>query len=182
MYTKLAAAAVLSSALMLGLTACGTSGAPSGGPAPATSDAATTPAPTKTAASQNAKFGETYKWSDGLAVTISAPQPFTPSQYAAGVTAGQQNLIFTITINNGTTQNVDAGLSQMTLTSGGTAASSITEIGGPQGDVTGLGPQTPVLPGQSVSWKAAFSVANPADLTSQFSITDFNHKPAIFTS
>ena len=182
MHKHLVSAVVLSGALVLGLTACGTSGSPSSAPATSGTPGSSASPSAPAAASQNAKFGGTFTWSDGLAVTISAPQPYTPSDYAAGVVAGQQHIVFTITVKNGTSANVDTTLSQMTVTSGGTAASSITDINGPQGDVTGMGPQTPVLPGQTVSWKAAFSVANPADLTSQFSFTDFNHKPAIFTS
>lgn len=169
---------VTAAALLIGLTACGTSGKPSA-EAPAKAEH-TTSAPTKTPASENAKFGQSYKWSDGLVVAISVPQPYEPTASAAGAVAGAQNILFKITVTNGTNENVDASMTQFSLTSGGTAAGAISDIEGAAGD--GFGPQTPVLPGQSVSWNSAWSVKDVNDLTAQFQFVDFTHKPAIFTN
>ncbi|GAA4166375.1 hypothetical protein GCM10022286_30940 [Gryllotalpicola daejeonensis] len=136
----------------------------------------------KPAAKENPKFGQTYKWSDGLAVTISAPAAYTPSQYASGVVPGQANVIFTITLKNGTTQPVDPAFAGGDLNSGGVAGSNIVEVAGPQGDINEYPlSSAKLLPGQSLSWKAAYSVKDPNDLTLDFAISDFLHDDAIFT-
>src|SRR4051794_20562957 len=45
----------------------------------------TTTAPPTTTTTQpaNPKLGQTFKWDDGLSVTVGAPAPYTPSEYAA---------------------------------------------------------------------------------------------------
>jgi hypothetical protein len=183
MFKKLFAGAVLSAALIAGLTACGTSGAPSSDSKPAAAQTQTS-SPSATPASQNAKFGQSYKWKDGVEVTISAAQPYTPTSpdidAIAGGPATDKDIIFKITLKNGSNANVDASIAQLSLTSGGTAAINVADIQGAAG--IGMGPSTPILPGQSVSWNAAFRVSNPADLTGQFTLTDFDHQPAIFTN
>lgn len=185
MFKKIIVAAALSAALITGLTACGTTGAPSSDTSPvATHTSAPASKSAAPSASKNAKFGSSYKWSDGVEVTISAAQPYTPSNseidQIAGGPATDKDIFFTITLHNGSQQNVDASTSQLTLTSGGTEANSEPDAAGPAG--LGMGPQTPILPGQTVTWKAAFRVANPDDLTGQFDLTDFTHQPAIFTN
>ena len=49
----------------------------------AESAALSSPSADDAAASANPKFGDTYTWKDGLAVTISVPTPYTPSESAA---------------------------------------------------------------------------------------------------
>lgn len=169
---------ITAAALLIGLTACGTNGKPSSDPAPVTKTV--TSAPAKPAPAQNATFGNSYKWDDGLSVSISAPAPYTPTPEAAGMVTGDSNIVFTIAVTNNTQENIDASVAQFNLTSGGVAASAVADLSGPAG--TGFGPQTPILPGQTVSWQSAWSVKDVSDMTAQFNIEDFTHKAAIFTN
>lgn len=147
-----------------------------------TSHSSTSPsAAAKAPVAKTAKFGQTYTWNDGLSITVSAPQPYTPSTYAAGTVSGEQNIVFTYTIKNGTKDTFDPTLAEANLNSGGVAASGITDIGGANGNVTGAAPQGKLLPGQSVSWKDAWAVKDPNDLTLTFTLNDFLHTDAIFT-
>lgn len=176
MFKKLITAVALSSALVAGLTACGgTSGAPSSDSTPA---AHTSSAPAKTPASQNAKFGQSYKWSDGVEVTISAPTPYTPTAAAAGAVAGDQNVVFKITLTNGSKANIDPSIANLSLNSGGVAASNIIDLMNSAFNV----PQAPVLPGQSISWSLAYSVKDASSLTGQFDLDDLTHSAAVFTN
>lgn len=165
---------VTAAAMLIGLTACGAShdeGATK--PAAVTTN---TPAPTKTQESSVAHFGQTYTYDDGLKLTVAAPVPYTPSQSSAGAVAGQTNLKFHYTIFNGTKEPYDPTLVQGQLNSGGSAASSITDI---EQNIF-LAPQGSLLPGQQIGWDEAFSVANPDDLTMTVTL-DFSHKDALFT-
>jgi len=175
---KFLAAAVISAALLTGLTACGSSGHIESGSTTNTATSKPAAAPSK-APETNPHFGQAYVYDDGLSVSVSAPQPYTPSPNAAGATAAT-NLIFTITVKNGTKENFDPSLMLNSLNSGSTAASVITDLQGPQGDVTGFAPQTPLTPGQSVSFKTAYSVADANDLTMSIKLTDFKHKDLLF--
>lgn len=178
---KILASVVLTGALIAGLTACGTSGAPSSDTKPVATHSASASPSQAPAASQNAKFGSSYKYTDGIEVTISTPQPFTPSASAAGTVPGDQNVVFKITVTNNSKSNVDASTSEFSLTSGGVAASAISDLENPAaGD--GFGPQTPILPGQSVSWQNAWAVKSTSDLTGSFNLEDFQHNAAIFTN
>src|SRR5689334_4341570 len=89
-------------------------------PAPTTSSAApTTPANTPAA------FGQTKIYTDGIAVTVTAPQPYTPSASAAGVQAGESAFVVTITITNGTSGNFDPAVVRVSAQGGGVEASEI---------------------------------------------------------
>lgn len=169
-----AIAAVLISSL--GLAGCSVEGTNAGTVTHHSSSAAVS-TPTAKPASNVLKFGETYKYTDGVSISVGAPQPFSPQAYAAGVTAGTP-LDFTVTITNGSTKQFTP-LSYPTLTSAGTQASEITDIGNPIGNV-GDAPNSVLLPGQSISWIIAFDVTTPGDLTLQAQ-PSVEYEAAIFT-
>ena len=68
------------------------------------------PAAEEPAAPVNPTFGESYEWEDGLVVTISAPEPFTPSEYAYVGEPSAAYLTFNVTIVNGSAVNYDPTL------------------------------------------------------------------------
>lgn len=121
------------------------------------------------------QFGETIEYEDGLGLSVSAPQPYTPTQYAAGGDA-PNNIVFNVKITNNTTAPYEPGV-YGTLASGGAEASQIFDT------ANGLdgGPMTPVLPGQTVEWAVGFNVIDPADLTYSVS-PSFDYNAAIFTT
>ena len=123
-------------------------------------------------------FGDTMIWEDGLELTVAAPEPYTPTEFAAGADQAS-NLAFTLTIVNNTTENFEPAVFSR-LSSAGQEGSQIFDIAADGGQI-GLPPTTVVLPGESVSWQEAWSVADANSLT--FQITpNFDYEDAIFTN
>lgn len=175
---------VIFAALALMLTGCGTTpaatSAPSASPslatpveAPATSDA---PAPEEN--SMLKTFSEAMTWDDGISISVSAPTAFNAGEYAAGVTPGLKQVVFKIVLTNGTKTALKPSV-YSTVSSGGSEATSIFDTGNPLGDISG-GPKTAILPGKTVQWLEAYSVADAKDITFQIS-PSFSHEDAIFT-
>lgn len=166
--------------LALSLTACDTKD--KGEITPAQSETTqSAPAEDETAPepeTTNPKFGDTYTWPDGVALTISAPQEFTPGEYAAGTVEGQPAVAYDITINNGGDKDIESIIVYITGTSGGQEIKSIFD------SENGIDvPQATILPGQSLTWKVAYSVADPSDITMTVAIQDdFSRDKVHFTS
>jgi hypothetical protein len=130
----------------------------------------------------NLVFGDTMTWDDGVALTVSAPEAYTPSAFAVGSTLAS-NVVFTMTITNNSTENLQP-VPFPTLTSGGQEASQIFDVGEDlegNGDDVGIPPTAIVPPGGSVSWRVAWSVADPASLTMEAS-PSFAYANATFTN
>lgn len=126
----------------------------------------------------NLAFGDTMVWDDGVELGVSAPEPFTPTEYASGADL-PNNIVFTITITNNSDANLEP-LAYSRLSSGGQEGSQIFDIDNPAGDIS-MAPTTVILPGQSVTWKEAWSVADPASLTMQIA-PSWDYEDAIFTT
>lgn len=176
-------------ALLLALTGCATeSGAPNdpGEAAPTgTNRPAETTEPEPAAEPEpeptpepvaNPKFGETYTWEDGLALTVSQPEPFTPGEWAAKDEAPAY-VKFTITVVNGTGENFDPAMVYPTVQSANVEATTVYDsdagLGGP--------PSTTLLPGREAVFAVGFGVNDPADLVMEIA-PSWDHQPAIFTS
>ena len=112
------------------------------------------------------RFGETMTWDDGVALTVSVPEPYTPSEFAVGATR-ENTVVFTLTITNNSTEDLQP-LPLPTLSSGDQEVSQVFDIGsdvfGP-GDDVGIPPTATVEPGGSVSWRVAWSLDDPSSLT-----------------
>ncbi|MCJ1710365.1 hypothetical protein MT344_04100 [Clavibacter michiganensis subsp. phaseoli] len=150
---------VLSAAIALSLTAC-TGGAPDANPAAGSNrpaESASTEPAVEEAKSTNSVFGETYTYTDGLSVTIGAPQPLTPGEYAA--TGEEPNFLsFDVTVVNGTDGNYDPALFYVTLQSANAEAGGVYDV-----DINN-NPQTSLLPGREVTWKIGYGVLDTNDL------------------
>lgn len=121
-------------------------------------------------------FGETYQWSDGIAVTIGPATPFTPSAAAAGAGTGA-HVMFDVTVVNGTSANYEPAIFSVSMQSGNTEASQVFDVDPELGGA----PSTVLLPGREVTFKIGFAVADPADLVMEVQ-PGFEYDPAIFTS
>ncbi len=135
---------------------------------------------TTSAEPATAKFGgEAFTFRNGLGgVAVSVPPAFTPSVSAAGLEPGDQAVVFTITIVNGSTENYDPpALFSTSLQSGNREASEIFDT---PNNVGGGSPSTAVLPGRESEFQVAYSVTNPTDLVMQVS-PGFEYRDAIFT-
>ena len=127
-------------------------------------------------------FGETMTWDDGVALTVSAPEPYTPSDFAVGATEAN-NVVFTLTITNNSTEDL-LPLPFPALSAGDQEVSQIFDIGSDladPGDDVGIPPTATVEPGGSVSWRAAWSVDDPSLLTLQVA-PSFLYPSATFTN
>lgn len=143
----------------------------------ATTTTTTPAAEATTEAATNPVFGDSYAWDDGLKITVSAPTEVAPSKYAAGVTAGWTNLAWTITIENGTSENYDPSMIYITVAAGGQEGTEIYDT-----DWTGA-PTSTILPGNTLSWAVAYSVADAASV--QLSVEDvlaMDKNEVIFTN
>lgn len=128
--------------------------------------------------SSNPHFGDTYTWPDGLEVTISQPVEYTPSEYAVGAVEGETALAYDVTITNGTKEDVESLGINFTVASGGQEGTAIFDTDG------GVEmPTSTILPGKSLTWKIAYSVADPTDVQiSVDNLTDFSSPKVHFTS
>ena len=123
-------------------------------------------------------FGETNVWQNGVQLSVSAPEPYTPSEFAAGADL-PDNLVFTMTIRNDSSENLEPTPFPK-LSSGGQEASQIFDVSA-EGQAVSVPPTTVIEPGQSVTWRAAWSVADPNALTMQVA-PSFEYQDAIFTN
>lgn len=182
---RISAAVILLSALVL--TGCSVEeGAPAtdepsgtnrpADDAPAEADDAEPAVEETTPPVTNPTFGQAYTWDDGLSLTIGAPEPFTPSEYAAGITDGATNVKFTVTIVNGTDKNFEPAATYLTVQSGNTEASQIFD----SENGAGTGPSTALLPGREATFSVGFSVADPADIVMDASV-GWDYDSVIYT-
>lgn len=125
------------------------------------------------------KFGDTITWSNGVSISVGAPTTYTPTEYAAGVVPGSTNVVFEIVLTNNGAEPYDPVV-WPSVSSGGVEASNIADVGSDLGTI-GLVPTTTVLPGQTIKWYQAFSVADANTITFQISPDPFGDK-GIFTN
>ena len=123
-------------------------------------------------------FGESNVWEDGVELRVSTPEPYMPSEFASGAGLAE-NLVFAITITNNSGENLEPSPFPQ-LSSGGQEASQIFDVSADGQDVS-VPPATVILPGQSVTWRAAWSVADPNTLTMQVA-PNLQYEDVIFTN
>lgn len=123
-----------------------------------------------------AYFGQTYEWADGMALTVSQPEPFKPSRFAAADKG--DHVRFTVTIVNGTGKTYDpASYFWATMQSGNREASEIFDSAR---GLDGL-PGTSILPGREAQFDVGFTVLDPRDLVYEVQ-PSVDHDPAYFVS
>lgn len=152
---------------------------PRGTNAPSASESAAAPSeePTEEPSDDGvAQFGETYTWEDGIAVTISKPKPFKPSESAAGGENGEA-LKFTVRIVNGTDAKYDPSLFSATVQSGNKEAEQVFDSAK---EINGA-PSTSVLKGREVEFPIVFAVSDPKDIVMDVA-PDYEHETVTFTS
>jgi hypothetical protein len=129
------------------------------------------------------EFGQTASWGDGtVEMTLSAPREHTLGEFDdPEFYSFEQYVEFDVTLTNTGDEVYDPSMSGVLGMSGESSAEEITY------DY----PQTPLLPGDSVTWVAAFAVADPADLVFEVSPgleyqagheEDFNSYTALFAT
>jgi hypothetical protein len=129
------------------------------------------------AANSTATFGKTYTWEDGIAVTVSAPEPFKRSEYAAGGEDAAAYVAFTITVVNGTSAPFDVSMFTASAQSGNTEAESVFDT---ENKLEGS-PSTKLLAGREAKFRMGFGVSDPADIVLEIA-PSFEHNSVLFTS
>lgn len=176
----------LSIAALLGLSACSTGGAATGeastpASAPASKGAAPAPAPApaKTeepaATSGTAKFGQVWKYNDGVSITVSKPAPGVGTD--SSTAAGKPISIYTVTIVNGAKEPLKP-TAYANVSHGPEGVTAEQVFDSAQG--LGMGFSNTILPGKRATVKLGFALpATAKDVT--FSIApDFGHSDALF--
>lgn len=105
-------------------------------------------------------FGETVTWDSGVSLSVSAPAPYTPTEYAAGAIEGHQTVVFEFVLTNGSDETYDP-MVYGTASSGGVDAPGVFDTSAN----IGFAPTTAVLVGQTIKWQQAYSVLDPANIT-----------------
>lgn len=113
---------------------------------------------------------------NGVSISVSEPTEYTPSDSAMGQIDGYDNVVFEFVLTNNSEERYEPAL-RNTASSAGEEASTIfdTEKG------VEFPPSTVVLPGKSVKWQEAFSLADPSDITLQVSF-GFTYDSPVFTN
>lgn len=145
-----------------------------------TSNAGSNKTPSSTPAEQksgNLAFGDTATYKNGVSITVSAPQAFTPGQYSSGADQ-KENVIFTVTVKNGSKANYKPDLINAQVSSAGTEGEGIFDS---DNALNGT-PQTVVLPGQTVTFKDGWSIADATKITYEITPDVVNADSAIFTN
>lgn len=120
-------------------------------------------------ANERPGFGDTYTYDDGLAVTISQPEEFTPDEWAVFGEGFDHHVRMDVTVENGTGEDYDPDLSHISASSAGQEAEAVFDDAN---DLSGP-PATVLLDGQSSTYAVGFSVNDPGDLTVEYSDLDF---------
>lgn len=175
---------ILGLALMIVLSACGSADAVASDPQASSASVEEEPVeePTPPAVNELIKqFGDTVTYDDGVSISVALVGAFTPGEYAQGVVEGQQPTVFKIVLTNNSDKPLDH-TAIPSANSGGQPAEYIADVGNPEYGDLGMFPTTSILPGQTLEWYAAFSIADPADVTLEISPTSFDYDSAIFTN
>lgn len=123
-------------------------------------------------------LGGVVTYTDGVSISVSTPADFVPTEYAAGADQAHQ-VVFTLVLTNGSTAPLDP-YAYPTVSSGGAEATQIIDMDNPVGEVN-FGPDTVVLPGQTVQWLQAYSIADPTKITVGVA-PGLEYEDAIFTN
>ena len=100
---------------------------------------------------------------DKYSFTVSSPAKFTPGKFAAGQLPGQINQRFSVTVNNGSSADLDLAT---LIVKGTTAAGACVDIFDGDAKMDGA-PQTPLAAGASITFAWGLSCPGAAgdDLT-----------------
>ena len=121
----------------------------------------------------NLAFGDAVAYADNVSISVSVPAAYAPDEYAAGNDQAH-NVAFTVTITNGSTENVEPA-AYASVSSGGVEGSQIFD------SALSTSPTTVLLPGQTVTWVEAYSIADPASIVFQIS-PSFEYDSTVFTN
>jgi len=118
---------------------------------------------------------DTFTYADGLVVSISKAERFTPSRYSAGNDYPVAVKLI-VTVTNNSSKAFDPTLFQVNASFAGQAASQIFD----SQNGLGLAPQTQVLPGKSINFPVAFSIVEGPGELQVDARPSFSHNSSVF--
>lgn len=104
-------------------------------------------------------FGETFEYADGLTVTVSEPEPFTPSESAFIIEEWAEYLVFEVTVVNGTGADYEPFL-WSTLQAGGEEAEEVFDA---EAGIMGP-PMETIAAGGTVTFPVVYGVNDASSL------------------
>jgi hypothetical protein len=129
--------------------------------------------------STTGEFGQKITWPDGVAVSVSKPEPYKPSGSAAAGPAARF-VSMKVTLTNGSDKDLAATGTTLSATANGTPAEQVFD------SAKGLNgsPNSTVLPGKSVTFTIAFGLPSKSAADLQVELRPgfgIGYQPAIFT-
>jgi hypothetical protein len=121
------------------------------------------------------KFGGSYRFLDGMTVTVSSGKSYQPTENAFGAPA-EQYLQYDVTIVNGTRQTFDPGRFSYGMTEAGKRVGQISD---PDRQIDQI-PDGSVPPGHQIVLKIALGVTGTKNLALDLRIG--NEPPVVFTN
>ncbi|GAA1984379.1 hypothetical protein GCM10009718_22190 [Isoptericola halotolerans] len=103
-------------------------------------------------------FDETFTYDDGLAITVSGPEEFTPGEYAVGADGEGTPMIFEISVDNGTDEVFEPSLLFPVVVSAGSESGLVYDDG------VDTFASSSIQPGKVLSYTTAFMVADVDDV------------------
>lgn len=127
---------------------------------------------------QEAKFGQTVTFPDGVSVTISEPKEYIVEdpELWEGVVTTDDFVQFDIKIVNNSGAPFDPSMSMSSVQSGNTEGEGIFD------DETDGAPETMLLDGREATYTETYGVSDPSDIVLQYSTGTYEYADAIFTN
>jgi hypothetical protein len=124
-------------------------------------------------------FGKSYRWKDGVTLTVGKPKEFRPSEFAV-TKKTQRYLRFTVTVVNRSKKPIDLGLTYISVKSRNKEAEHVfdspTGLNGP--------PDRKIGKGKKSEFDVGFGVADPKDLIMELALHQdgFTRPSAIYST
>lgn len=128
---------------------------------------------------QELHFGDTMSWDDGVSITVTGPELFTPSEFAGGVEEGMEYVYFTYVLANNSDETLDPDVMLLVASDGERSEDIFDEIENVGN--TDFWPSEAIESGESVTWITAHNVKNSKDVSVQVG-PGYDYDDAIFTS
>jgi hypothetical protein len=135
----------------------------------------TPPAAQQTSSNVGALGVDTFTYADGLAVSISKAEAYTPGKYSAG-NDFPVSVRLVVTVTNNSSKAFDPTLFQVDASFAGQSASRIFD----SANGIGAAPQTQVLPGKTINFPVAFSIVEGAGELQVDATPSFSHNSSVF--
>lgn len=122
-------------------------------------------------------FGKSYRWDDGITLTVGKPTKFQPSAYTT-LDRTKRYVRFTVTVVNKSDKSLDLGLTYISAKSNNEEAQHVFD------SVTGLKgpPDSKLSKGRQSQFDVGFGVADTKDVVMEIALHDDAGRPSVLYS